>query len=419
MSVVVIGLNHRQVPLEILERLTVGADMLPKALADVSSRPNVSEAVVLSTCNRIEVYAYAEKFHGAYQDVRDFLGQWGHLAPEDFSDYLYTHYDADAFAHLFGVASGLDSAVLGENEIQAQVKSAWDVARAESTSGTTLNALFRHALEVGKRARTETGISRNITSVAQAAVALAAQELDGLNGRNVLILGAGEMGEGMAKALASAAPADLAFVNRSLVRAESLASRVGGRARPLSELEDALVSADVLLTSTGAAAMLVEQATLVAVMARRPERPLLIVDIAVPRDIDPSAGELDGVTLLDMDDLRAFADHGARERQGEIERVRAIIGDEVERLLGLQSARMVAPLVTMFRADLDALREVEIERHAAKLADLTPAQREAVDALTKGLINKVAHTPTVRLNEAGGTPRGSRLADALRDLFDL
>ena len=180
MSVVVIGLNHRSTPLDLLERMTIGDAALPKALHDVVQREDVSEAVILSTCNRTEVYAVAERFHGAFQDIRDFLAEIAFLAPEDFSDHLYVHYDAPAVAHLFGVAAGLDSAVLGESEILGQVKVAWDRARQEGTAGPALNLLFRHALEAGKRARTETGIARNVTSVSQAAVAMAADRLGGL-----------------------------------------------------------------------------------------------------------------------------------------------------------------------------------------------------------------------------------------------
>ena len=201
MSIVVVGLNHRTVPLDLFERMTVPSARLPKALADLTSRENVTETVVLSTCNRIEVYAFAERFHGAYQDIRVSLAELSHVAPEEFSDHLTGLYDADAARHLFAVASGLDSAVLGEHEILGQVRSAWEVAAKEEAVGPVLNPLFRHALEVGKRVRTETAISRNITSVSQAAVAMAEERLGGLEGRRVLVVGAGEMGEGMARAL--------------------------------------------------------------------------------------------------------------------------------------------------------------------------------------------------------------------------
>ncbi|MGH9004877.1 MAG: glutamyl-tRNA reductase, partial [Acidimicrobiia bacterium] len=204
MSVVVIGLNHRTAPLDLLERMAVGEGQLPKALHDLCTRPNLSEALVLSTCNRTEVYAVAERFHGAYSDIRGFLADFSFLPPEEFADHLYVHYDTAAVSHLMSVTAGLDSAVLGESEIQGQVKHAWERAREQGAAGQTLNLLLRHALEAGKRARSETGIARNIASVSQAAVAMAGERLGGITGTTVLVVGAGDMGEGMAVALAGA-----------------------------------------------------------------------------------------------------------------------------------------------------------------------------------------------------------------------
>lgn len=420
MSVVVIGVNNRTMPLDLFERLTVPGERLTKALADLCGRRHVSEAVVLSTCNRTEVYVYAERFHGAYQDVRDFLAEGAGLAPEDFADHVYASYDDEAVRHLFSVTAGLDSAVLGESEIQGQVKNAWESARAEGAAATALNAMFRHALEVGKRVRTETGISRNITSVAHAAVAMADERLGGLAGRRVLVLGAGDMGRGMAQMLGEADLDQIVFANRSVERASELASSfANGQAIPLNALADELDHVDALLTSTGAQSLMVDQAALAEVVSRRNGRPLLIVDIAVPRDVDPSAGELPGVTLLDMADLRTFAQQGRRERETELSAARRVIGAEIERFVDTQSARQVAPLVASFRANAEAVRQNEFDRFAARLASLDDHQRETVEALTQGILGKLLHEPSVRLGEAAGTPRGERLADALRDLFDL
>lgn len=396
--------------------MTIDESSLPKALADLIGREHVSEAVVLSTCNRIEVYVFAETFHGAFQNVRDFLSETAHIPPEQFSDALYAHYEADAVSHLFSVACGLDSAVLGENEIQGQVKSAWETARLEGTCGTSLNSLFRHAAEVGKRARTETGISQHITSVSHAAVALAAEQLDGLSGRRLMVLGAGDMGEGMASSLTKSGAAEVVVANRTTGRAEELAQRIGGRAVSLDEMAADLAVVDVLLTSTGASSLILEHCDVAEIMAQRANRPLLIVDVAVPRDVDPAAGDLDGVTLLDMDDLRAFADRGLRERRAELDRVRSIIDDEVSRYLDYSSAREAAPLIAAFRTRAEVLRKEELDRYTG---GLSPAEREAVEAATRGLVGKLLHEPTVRLKDAAGSPRGDRLAEALRDLFDL
>ena len=423
MSLVVIGLNHRTVPLDLLERMTIDDARLPKALGDVVSREHVSEAVVLSTCNRTEIYVVAEKFHGAYADVRNFLAEMAYLAPETFADHLYVHYDAQAVSHLFGVAAGLDSAVIGEAEILGQVRTAWEIAQDENAAGTSLNLLFRHAIEVGKRARTDTAISRNIVSVSTAAVAMAVERLGGLDGRRVLVLGAGDMGEGMVRAIAGGGRAggvvDVRIANRTWERSVALAAQVGGSAIRLAELNDALAEVDLLLTGTGANSMMLEHSDLDRIMRARDHRPLLIVDVAVPRDVDPSAADVEGVTLLDMDDLRAFAEVGRQGRQREVAAVRALIDRELERFVAVSSAREVAPLVSSLHDRGETIRRAELDRFRAKLASLEPAQLEAVEGLTKGIVAKLLHEPTVGLKDAAGSPKGERLADALRDLFDL
>ena len=419
MSVVVIGVNHRTAPLDLLERMTITEARLDKALHDLLARTHLSEAVVLSTCNRTEVYAHAERFHGADQDIRNFLGEMASLPPEDFSDHLYVHYDAAAVSHLFQVTSGLDSAVLGESEIQGQVKHAWERAQDEHAAGPNLNLLFRHALEAGKRARTETGIARHITSVSQAAVVMASERLGGLEGLNVLVLGAGEMGENMTAALAAAGVGEIRVANRTAERAAALADRVGGRAVRMGHLTSGLADVDVLLTSTGSPAALIDVEEMAPVMANRPHRPLLIVDIAVPRDIDPAVGTIDGITLLDMDDLRAFAAVGIESRRREVRNVEELLDEEVERYLGATSAREVAPLIGELWSEAESVRVAELERFAAKLARLEGADRELVEALTKGIVAKLLHRPTVTLKDAAGTQRGDRLVAALRELFDL
>lgn len=419
MSVVAIGLNHRSVPLDLLERTTIAADRLPKVLADLVARPHLSEAVVLSTCNRTEVYVLAEKFHGAYGDVRDTLAESAFLAPEELVDHLYVHYDADAVRHLFSVSAGLDSAVLGESEILGQVRTAWELAQREHTAGATLNLLFRHAVETGKRARTETTISHHTTSISQAAVAMAVAELGRLDGRRVVVLGAGDMGEGMATSLLAAGAGEVVVANRTWDRAVEVAGRVGGRAVRLTDLGSVVADADVLLTSTGASSLMVEHADLTAAMAARPERPLLIVDIAVPRDVDPAAADIPGITLLDMTDLRRFAEIGLRGRQGEVAAVRRIVEEELVRFVETRSAREAAPLVSELRSRAEELRTVELDRYRTRLEHLDARDRETVEALTRGILAKLLHEPTVRLKDATGTPRGDRLADAMRDLFDL
>ncbi len=419
MSVVVIGLNHRTVPLDLLERMTVTEADLPKALADLAGRDHVSEAVVLSTCNRTEVYAAVERFHAAYADIREFLSRLAFLPPDAFGDHLYAHYDDAAAGHLFAVAAGIDSAVLGESEILGQVRTAWERSLEEGTSGAALNMLFRHALEVGKRARTETAIGQKVASVSQAAVTMASERLGGLAGRAVLVLGAGEMGEGMVRSLVQAGADPVRVANRTWDRSVDLARRSGATAIHLDDLPSTLAEIDLLLTSTGATSIILEHADIEPVVAARAGRPLLIVDIAVPRDVDAAAGTLPGVTLLDMDDLRAHAESGLAERRREVAAVRTIVDEEVERYLERSTAREVAPLIAALRQQVEDLRLAELERQKSQLGTLTDTQWETVDAATRAVVAKLLHDPTVALKDAAGTPRGERLADALRELFEL
>jgi glutamyl-tRNA reductase len=416
-AIVVIGVNHRTAPIDLLERVAIVPDQLPKALHDLGQRGNISEAVVLATCNRTEVYAATERFHGAYADIRDFFCSLAGLPPEDLHDHLLSFHDAEAVRHLFEVASGLRSAVLGESEILGQVRAAWELAQCEGTARASLHLLFRRALETGKRARTETAIGRGTASVSHAAVEMARERLGTLSGARVLVLGAGEVGVGMTVALAANGVADIAVVNRSHQRAAALASRAGGRVAPLPDLLEELVATDLFLTCTTAGHPVVEAELVETAMRARRGRPLLVVDVAVPRDVEHSAGDVVGVTLLDLDDLRDWADRGLAARSAEAEQVRHLVAGEVERYLDDASAREVAPLVAALHARAETIRTAELGR--VRVSGLSGEQEDAVDALTRAIVAKLLHEPSVRLKSDAGTPRGERNSAALRDLFDL
>ena len=280
--------------------------------------------------------------------------------------------------------------------------------------------LFRHAVEAGKRARTDTAISRNVTSVSQAAVAMAAERLDGLAGRRVLVLGAGEMGEGVVgcarRCRGGRRPGGQPHLGQ--VDRAGRSSRRPGRSTSTTS-RSSLAAVDLLLTSTGASSIMVEHGDLEPVMAQRGGIPLLVVDIAVPRDVDPAAGDLDGVTLLDMDDLRAFAEAGVAERQREVAAVRTILDEELDRYVAVSSAREVAPLVAAIHDRAEGVRQGELERFRARLEALDPTDREAVEAVTRRIVAKLLHEPTVRLKDAAGTARGERLAETLRELYGI
>jgi glutamyl-tRNA reductase len=416
MSIVVIGVNHRTGPISLLERVSVSNDSLGKVITGLVSRANIREAAVLSTCNRTEVYAVAERFHGAYADIRDFFCELGGLQPDELHPHLYSQHDDAAVAHLFEVASGLESAVLGESEILGQVRSAWESAQGEGGAKATLNLLFRHALETGKRARTETGIGKHTTSVSHAAVDMAHEHLGSLAGCKVLVVGAGEMGEGIAVALMGAGATDITVTNRTDTRAQHLAERVGGAIVPFAEWNLALRDVDVLLTCSGAGTFIDHD---LVVGARSSADPLLIVDIALPRNVAPDVVDAPGVTLLNLDHLRDWAARGLAQRQAEADKVREIVGEEVERFGMEATARQAAPLVAQLHEKAELVRQAELERFHNRLASLDPAQRDAVDAVTKGIIAKLLHQVSVRLKDDAGTPQGERNAAAVRELFDL
>ncbi len=419
MSVIVVGLNHRTVPVELLERMTVSEHQVAKVLHDLMAREHILEAAVLSTCNRTEIYARCTHFHAAVGDIRDFLAAHSGAAPEEFETHLYTYYDDAAVAHLFSVAAGLDSMIVGESEILGQVRDAWQAAVREQTSSQLLSSLFRHSIESGKRVRTETGISRHPVSIPSAAVAVAAEHLGTLEHARVLVIGAGQMGRGLASTLRSRGVAHIWLANRTAARAQALVSELGGEAIALAEIAGTLVEADVVLTSTASSEVLLERATVEMVMACRDAWPLLIIDVALPRDVDPGVRDVVDVTLLDLDDLKDFAQRSAELRRREIGKVREILAAEIDRYRGERAAREVAPLITSLRDLGEDVRRGEIERFKARLGQLDPDTRQLVDAVTQGIVNKLLHEPTVRVKDAAGTPRGDYYADALATLFDL
>lgn len=429
MSVVVVGLNYRSVPLRVLEQTSVGADQLPKALHDLSARDYLNEVVVVSTCMRTEVYALASRYHGGINEIRNFLAAWSGIPLEDIAGQVYEFHDETAAAHLFRVASGLDSAVLGEGEILGQVRDAWTAAQVERACGPVLATLFRRAVETGKRVRSETAIARGTTSLSQAALAMATERLGHLADRTTLVIGAGEMGEAMAVALGQTlaegrlgggpSAGALLVTNRTPGRAGALADRAGGSAVAWEDLSAAVAAADLVLASTAAAEVVLDARTLEASLAGRAGRPLLVVDLGVPRNVDPSVGELDGVTLLDLDGLRAFVEVAMEGRRAELPAAEAIVAEEVERHVAVAAEREVTPLVVALRERGEAVRLSELRRFAPRLAGLDEKQWRAVEALSRGIVAKLLHEPTVGVKAQAGSVEGEQLAAALAKLFEL
>ena len=330
MSILVIGVNHRTSPLALLERVAVAPDHLPKAIADLVSRVDVREAVVLSTCNRTEVYAVAERFHGAYSDIRDFFCELGGILPEDLHPHLYSQHDEAAISHLFEVASGLESAVLGETEILGQVRSAYESAKEVGSTGRVTNVLFQRALCAGKLVRNRTAIACGQTSAASVAVELARRVFGRLDSCRAMVLGAGEMAEKTARHLVGARVEKLFIANRTLERAERLAEGLGASALPWEEFPAMLVRADIVLCSADAPEPIVTRRQVEAAAALRNGRPLFFIDIGMPRNVAPGADEVPGIHSYALEDLRAIVEENSSRRAEEIEAARCIASSEAD-----------------------------------------------------------------------------------------
>jgi glutamyl-tRNA reductase len=427
-SVIVVGLEQRQVSLDVLERVAVSEEHLGKVVAGLRDSSNLSEVVVLSTCMRTELYAVVERFHEGVTGLQEFLAAAAGTTVEALEGCWTVLFDDAVATHVFEVAAGLCSSVLGETEVLGQVRRALERAESERASGPVLSALFRHAVRAGRIVRSTTAIAQGATSLSHVAVELAASRAGGsLDGRALVLVGAGEMAEGIVDALGShGTPADLVVANRSAARASDLAARVGGRSVGLTGLAGALEHADVVLVSTGSAFPVIDAEMLGPALARRSPSaaaggtpPLVVVDLGMPRNVDPALADTAGIELLDMDDLTGHAERALDGRRAEVSAARQIVSGEVERYRADERARGAAPVVAALRARVDALRDKELERHRGRLGDLDERQWREVDSVVRDVLAKLLHQPTVAVKEAAGTPHGERLVEALRTLFDL
>lgn len=417
MSMLVVGCNHHSADLPLLGRLAVSGDELPKALRSIADLDHVVEAVVLSTCNRVEVYASVSRFHPGLQELRGWFAERGDIHPQDLDELQYSYHDDRAAAHLFSVIGGLDSMIVGEQQIATQVKQAMEVARHEGTARRVLQRLFGQAVNVGRRLRSETSLSDGASSMVDVGLdAVRARLGASLAGRRVAVVGAGTVGALTADRLNELDVAHVDVWNRSFDKAQRLADRVDGSVVPRDELATAVAAADVVVCTTGAAepvldVELVEQAT-----AGR-SRPLFLLDLAVPRNVAPGCDALPTVEVLDVASVRELVDRGAT---GEVvAAARAIVDEEALRFDAWTRVSIVEPTIRDVRAHAEAVRQAELERLGPKLTTLDDKQRAAVEALTRGIVNTLLHEPTVRLKDLADRGGAEHHADALRDLFDL
>jgi glutamyl-tRNA reductase len=419
MAVISVGVDHEHAPLELLEAVTVPEPDFSKVLGALAALDDLSEVVLVSTCLRTEVYAVVDRFHGAVDGITSVLAERAGSDLATLTPSISVHFDRGVSAHLFAVAAGLRSAVPGETEVLGQIRRSLERAEGEHTVGPELTELFRRALSAGRRARAETAIARGTTSFAHATVQMASSRLGSLDGSHVVVIGAGQLASGIVESLLEGrrgVPERIVVANRTVSAAIALAARDAERvsAVGLDGLDAAVVGADLVVSAVEADSIVLPAGVLV-----RAGKPVLVVDLGMPRTVDPDAASLPGVTLLDIAHLRDVVDVALQERHDEIDAAEAILAEEVERFLGDRRARGAAPLVTELRNRLEQIRAAEFERHRGDLASLPPEQLDRVEQLTRSLVAKIAHEPTVALRESSGTDRGHRLADAVRALFGL
>ena len=403
MEALVVGLNHRTAPLEVRERLTPNSDGLPEALQTMASYG--VPGVILCTCNRSEFYAVepdATESHGRDGDqrIKSFLVDYFDIPLVEVERYLYLHRQQDCINHLFRVASSLDSMVPGEDQIIGQVREALEAAVQAATVHTQLYQLFQEALRVGRRVRRMTGIGNNSPSMSRACVDLAKESLGDLSGLRAMVVGTGDAGGLAAEVLKLSGVKDITVTNRTYQRARELASTLSGRAMPFQDMHEALRDADLVIACTGSPGYVLAADTVRAAMAWRPGRPLFMVDIAVPRDIEPAAGQINNVRLHDMDDLEAVSESGRREKARGFQQAEDLIARETEKFLEWCLAQRALPTVIALRGKAEKIRETELQKTIRKLElDLDSDQKDALDAMTRAIVKKLLHGPTVFLKE--------------------
>ncbi len=419
MNLVLVGINHRTAPVEVRERLNIQESRLAAALDGLIHRDGIQEALILSTCNRVEVAISAREGVEADPIIRSFLAEYHHYDPNAHERYLYWHRQEEVVRHLFQVASSLDSLILGEPQVLGQMKEAYATARRVGALNGTLNEVVNQALAVARRVRRETAIGSTAISVSYAAVELAKKIFGNLDGKTIFVIGAGKMSELAAKHLLSSGASAIFVANRTYERAEELAKAFHGTAIRFEELFDHIDKADVVISSTGSPHFVVRKEQAERMLAARKNRPMFFVDIAVPRDIDPAVNELDNAYVYDIDDLDQVVDANKKQRQREAVFAEQIIEEEVQRLHKRFASRDVVPTIVALEERLNHIRESETERFRGRLGTLTPEQREAVDALTRGILNKIIHGPITELKSGAGHPEQGALVHLIRRIFGV
>ena len=420
MRLLIVGISHQTAPVELRERVDFQARGVADALRSLAARGSTREAAVVSTCNRAELIVACDDAGATRADLTRFFGDFHHVSPADVAPHVYELVDLDAVRHLFRVAAGLDSLVVGEPQILGQVKEAHAVATATQTVGPVLNRLFHASFAVGKRVRTETALGSGAVSVSFAAVALARKIFGDLGGRGVVVIGAGEMGKLTALHMKSQGVQHVTIVSRTMAHAARTAEAIGGAsAAPWDDMDAVIGASDIVITATGAASPILTKAHVEAIMRPRRNRALFVIDIAMPRDVEAAAGEIEQVFLYNIDDLQATVRENLARRASEVARAEAIVREEVEKFGAWLRSRGAIPTVVALRQRFEDIRRAELERLEFKLSALPPDARARVDEITHLIVEKLLLTPTEQLKALGDSEASVSYPEALTRLFGL
>jgi len=419
MHIIVVGLNYRTAPVEVRERFAFAEQELPKAIEMLKQTPSIMECVIVATCNRTELYAVVDRHVLCGHYIRHFMEQWFGMPRQTFTKYLYMYEDEAAIRHLFRVACGLDSMIIGETQILGQVRDAFLLAQRERATGTLFNMLFKQAVTVGKRAHTETSIGESAVSVSYAAVELGKRIFGGFGGRTALIIGAGKMGELTAKHLNASGVKRVLVANRTYERAAEFAEKLGGQPLRLEDAAERLTEADVVISSTGSHEYVLTKAQVERAMRLRPSRPLFLIDIAVPRDIDPAIADIPNVFLYDIDDLEGIVESNLEQRRREAAKIETMIGEELEAFLNWYKTLGVVPLIRALQEKAARIHEETLRSLTNKLPDLTEHELKVIRKLTKSIVNQMMHDPILRIKEMAGDKKAREAMDLFVKLFAL
>ena len=419
MHIVIVGLSHKTAPVEIREKLAFAPTAMERPLRQMLELATITEGLIVSTCNRVELCAITKEPDAAIAELRRFLAEYHEISPEEIHENLFDYQGEEAIRHLFRVSSSLDSMVLGEPQILGQIKTAYGYAAEFKTAGLILNRFLHKAFSVAKRVRTETAIASNAVSVSFAAVELARKIFDRLDNKGVMIIGAGEMCELAARHFVSNGISKVLVTNRTFERAEKLAAEFDGKAVPFDSFADHLAEVDIVMTSTGAPNFILGKRQMEEVLKRRKNRPMFLIDIAVPRDIDPKVNDISNTYLYDVDDLQGVVQANLKERQKEAGKAEAIVEQEIGQFHQWLGNLEVKPTVIALRRKFEEIRQQELEKTFGNLKDLTGKQRKSIEAMAGAIINKILHKPTAALKNSQNDTSGEDYVDAVRTLFDL